>query len=212
MRHLPRALNRSLLFLLGLLGIAAGLGMLLVNYKESARQQFAAVTKQIEAGYNDLYDRSLVAIPGLPIQNYSWLSIAWVAIIVILVLFLLAWCFAQGGGRVRELNLFGKHADTEDDHGEIVARLNFVDDLVQDALLDDQWIADVKTTAWSVKKQPGLSISVVAYKGADLKHLKEMIDQAIARVDSVLGNTVPVAVHLTTNWRSTFQSADRVDS
>lgn len=219
MKHLPRALNRCLLFVIGLLFLATGIGLLLVAYWPPAREFFSTQSERLNRGYQEIWNQSLVALPGQKIQHFSWLDIAWITLAGILVLLLLRWIFSQGGGKVKEINLFKPGSIRQqtipkpsDQAGEIIAQLAFVDDLLQDAISEDRWIDKVKTTAWEVRKDPGISLSVVAFKGADLAHVKSVIDQAIIRLDSVLGNPIPIAVHITTNWRSAFKSAERVDN
>lgn len=212
MKHLPRALNRTLLFLCGLILIATGAGLLLLVWWKPAQEKFEQFTSQIERGYNQLYSQSLVDITGENPQDFSWLTIAWVTIAILAIILCLVWIFSQGGGKVKTINLFAHHPSENDQDGQISAQLGFVDDLLKDALEEDRWIAAVKTTAWEVKKRPGIYLSVIAYKGAELKHLKERVDQAISRMDEVLGNRIPLVVHVTTNWRTTFQSAQRVDN
>lgn len=220
MKHLPRALNRCLLLLIGLIITASGIGVLLVQYWPAAREGFRQLSQELALNYQQLHDRTLVAIPGLETQSFSWLSVAWITLAIIVTIALIAWVFAQGGGKVKQVKLLSaKHKSAKDSDnrapgnasGETIAEIGFIDDLIQAVLASDKEIAEVKTSAWEVKKEPAVAISVVAYKGANLNRLKEKVQQAVAHLDSVLAKPVPIRVHFTTNWRTTFQSADRVD-
>lgn len=205
MRHLPRALNRIGLFLGGLILTAAGVGLVLVAAWPKAHQHFAAGMKTATDRYTDLVNKSYVNVGG--IQEFSWMTIAWVALAIIVALLMLAWIFSQGGGKRKEFRVM----DADGPEGRTVPQVSFVDDLLTDAIEDDKWVASTKTSAWDVKGEPGLAIDVNSYKGADLAHLETLMRRAIAQLDSVMGKTVPVRIHFTSNLRTRFGSADRVE-
>ncbi|MBD3689257.1 hypothetical protein H8R18_06895 [Nanchangia anserum] len=204
MKHLPRALNRTLLFIGSLLLIAAGAALIAAAISAPILRAIRGGMDRFESWYTGIVDRSYVAIGG--VQNFSWMTIAWVAIAIILALIALRWIFSQGGGKTKEFQLPASHTDS----GDTVPTISFVNALLAGLLEDDRWVSSAKATAWEVKGKTGLAIDVNAYKGADPAHLKDVIDQAIARLDSVLGEKVPVRVHLTTNLRARIGSADRV--
>lgn len=205
MRHLPRALNRFLLFLGGLLLTVAGVGLALVAAWPKAHDYFASAMKTATGWYSGLVDKSYVNVGG--IQDFSWMTVAWVALAIIVALLMLAWIFSQGGGKRKEFRV----ADSDGPDGRTVPQVSFVDDLLADAIENDRWVASTKTSAWGVKGQPGLAIDVNSYKGADVAHLEELMRKAVAQLDSVMGKTVPVRVHFTSNLRTRFGSADRVE-
>lgn len=205
MKHLPRVLNRFLLFLGSLILIAVGAGFIAAAVSKPIHHTIVTGAKAFEDWYADTVNQTHVAING--VQDYSWLTIAWVAIAIMLALLALAWIFSQGGGKTKEFQLPASSSG----EGDTVPMLSFVDSLLEDLLEEDRWVSSAKATAWEVKGKTGLAIDVNAYKGADPAHLKDVIDQAIARLDSVLGEKVPVRVHLTSNLRARLGSADRVN-
>lgn len=205
MKHLPRALNRVLLFIGGLLFLVAGIGLVLAASSSSFFSHFHSIHRSISTWYSGLVERSYVNIGG--VQNFSWMTIAWVVLAIIVILLMLDWIARQGGGKTRQFSM----PDSEGPEGRTVPTVSFVDALLEDAIEGDRWIASTKTTAWDVKGKPGLAIDVNTYKGADPAHLKEVMDRAIARLDSVMGTQIPVRVRFTTNLRARFSSAERVD-
>lgn len=205
MKHLPRALNRFLLFIGGLALALVGIVLVVVSVWPQGYKHYAQALGSARKWYTGVVDKSLVNIGG--VQPYSWMTIAWVAIAIVVALLMLVWIFSQGGGRRKEFRM----SDSDSPEGRTVPQVSFVDDLLLDAIEDDRWVASTKTSAWGVKGQPGLAIDVNSYKGADLEHLEKLMHKAIAQLDSVMGKVVPVRVHFTSNLRTRFGSAERVD-
>lgn len=205
MKHLPRALNRFLLFVGALIFIAAGVALIAAAVYSPVLDAIKKGAGSFEKWYTDLVDHSYVAIGG--VQNFSWMTVAWVAILIILALIALSWIASQGGGKTKEFDL----PTSSSDDGDIIPKLGFIDALLDDIFADEKWVASTKSSAWEVKGTTGVAIDVNTYKGADPAHLKEVLDSAIARLDSVLGTKIPVRVHLTTNLRARLGSADRVE-
>lgn len=203
MKHLPRVLNRFLLFIIGLICAALGVGLvLLATWAKAAEfwqrqaglilERYSALTKQTRTIFN---------------PDISWLTIAFAAATVMLILFLLWWIFRQGGGSTKNVDF----EESTKAQGTTVASLKFIDALVNDVIEDDKWIASVKTQGWKVKRQNGLSIKIVTLKGAEPEYLKNKMDEVLARLDSALGREVPVCIHMTTGWRTSISSPGRVD-
>lgn len=205
MKHLPRAWNRILLFLGGLVFLALGVGLVLTAVWKQALDVFTQGADAAEKWYTELVERSYVALGG--VQEFSWMTIAWVAIAILIALLALGWLFTQGGGKTKQIEL----PTSESEEGNIIPKLGFVDALLDDVFADEKWVASTKTSAWQVKGTTGIAIDVNAYKGADPAYLKEVLDADVARLDSVLGTKVPVRVYLTTNLRARLGSAERVD-
>lgn len=203
MKHLPRALNRFLLFILGLIALAAGIGLILVAVWDKAAKFWQTYANWTMDKYTGLTEQTRTAFN----PDISWLTIAFVALGIIAALFMLWWIFRQGGGSTRKVDF----QESEKAEGTTIASLKFVDALVNDVVEDDKWIAGVKTQGWKVKKDNGLAIKVITLKGADPAHLKQKMNEVIARLDSTLGREVPVCIHLTTGWRTAVSSAQRVE-
>lgn len=204
MKHLPRARNRFFLLVGALLLIAAGALLIVTATLAPVRDTVQAGAESTKTWYTGLAEQSHVAIGGR--QDFSWMTIAWVAILIIVALFALAWIFSQGGGKTKEFDLPGSTGPD----GSITPKLSFVNALLADAIGHDRWVASTKTSAWEVKGKTGVAIDVNVYKGTDPTHIKNVVDQAIARLDSVLGVKIPVRVLISTNLRSRIGSAERV--
>lgn len=208
MKKLPRALNRILLFVFGLLFLAAGAALVGVATYAPLRELALKYRSRLDGEYTSLAGQATFKVSG---QQFSWVQVGLIAVAIIFALLLLSWIFSQGGGKIRSLALNAAGKDSEKE-GEITAELGLIRDIIEDAVSDSRWISSLKVASWDVKKRPGLLLSAAVFKGANPREVKTELDQAVARLDQVLGIKMPILVRLTTNWRSNLGSADRVDS
>lgn len=208
MRKLPRALNRILLFLFGLLFLASGTLLVGAATYRPLRDLALKYRSRLDNEYASLAQQATFKVSG---QQFSWVQVGLIVVAIIVALLLITWIFSQGGGKIRSLALNAAGKDSEK-KGEITAELGLIRDIIEDEVSDSRWISSLKVASWDVKKQPGLLLSAAVYKGANPREVKTELDQAIARLDQVLGIKMPILVRLTTNWRSSLGSADRVDS
>ena len=208
MKNLPRALNRILLFVFGLLFLATGIALIAAATDAPLRDQVLKYRSRLDREYTSLAQQATFHVSG---KEYSWVQVGLIAIAIIVALLLISWIFSQGGGKIRSLalNKAGKDSQKE---GEITAELGLIRDIVEEEISDSRWISSIKVASWDVKKRPGLLLSAAVFKGANPREIKAELDRAIARLDQVLGIKMPVLVRITTNWRSNLGSADRVDS
>lgn len=208
MKKLPRALNRILLFVFGLLFLAAGISITSGATSPSIHRQILDYRSKVESGFTTLTRQSTFQVQGREISSFQAGALT---LVIIIILMLVVWIFSQGGGKIRSLalNKAGKDSQKE---GEITAELGLIRDIVEEEISDSRWISSIKVASWDVKKRPGLLLSAAVFKGANPREIKAELDRAIARLDQVLGIKMPVLVRITTNWRSNLGSADRVDS
>lgn len=208
MKKLPRALNRTLLLIFGLLFLTAGVSITCAATSTSIRRHFLDYRSKIESGFTTLARQSTFQVQG---REISAVQAGALALVIVVILLLIVWVFSQGGGKIRSLalNKSGKDSDKE---GEITAELGLIKDVIESELSDSRDIASVKVSSWEVKKRPGLTLTAAVYKGTNPREVKIEIDQAITKLDQVLGIKMPILVQVTTNWRTNLGSADRVDS
>ena len=185
MKKLPRALNRILLFIFGLLFLAAGVSITAAASSASIHGRLIDYRSKIESGFTNLARQSTFQVQG---REISAVHAGALALGIIVILLLIVWVFSQGGGKIRSL------------------------DIIESEVASSRDIASLKISSWEVKKRPGLALTAAVYKGTNPREVKIEIDQAIAKLDQVLGIKMPILVRITTNWRTNLGSADRVDS
>ena len=190
MRHLPRVLNRFLLFLLGLILIAIGTAVALLPILPNFRKMWTKYAGIAWDWYQVNADQYRIN------EQVSWLQVAWLAIAALIIIFMLVWIFKQGGGRTDEV----ASLQSESTSGHVTAEVNFVNEVLQTTLDDDRFISSISTSAWRVKREPGIRVKVIAAKGADVGEVHDSVSAAVKRMDSVFGKTVPVLVHVTSGW------------
>ena len=90
--------------------------------------------------------------------------------------------------------------------------MGLIQDIIESEVASSRDLASLKISSWEVKKHPALALTAAVYKGTNPREVKIEIDQAIAKLDQVLGIKMPILVQIATNWRTNLGSADRVDS
>lgn len=208
MKKLPRALNRILLFIFGLLFLVAGVSITAAATSTSIHRRLLDYRSKIESGFTTLARQSTFQVQG---REISAVKAGALALGILVILLLIVWVFSQGGGKIRSLAL-NKAGKDSDKQGEITAELGLIQDIIESEVASSRDIASLKISSWEVKKRPGLALTAAVYKGTNPRAVKIEIDQAIAKLDQVLGIKMPILVQLTTNWRTNLGSADRVDS
>lgn len=113
---------------------------------------------------------------------------------VAVVVFAAAWICTRGRGR-RRLAYDG--ADVRIDAG-------VVESLILDALSSSPDVAGARVTAFDVRGQRTLLLTVQTRRHPDLVALTGRLHDAIAAADERLGAALPLVVHLTTGLRTTL--------
>lgn len=190
MRHLPRALNRFLLFVIGLLLLVIGVSVALLPTFPQLRTYWGRYFGIARDWYRQTGDRFHLN------EAISWLQIAWIAVALIVIILMLVWIFKQGGGKTDRV----MQLESESTAGHATAETSLVNEILQAELADDRLISSVSTSAWTVKHEPAIKLKIVTTKGADLGQIHDSVAEAVKRLDSILGKTVPVLVYITSGW------------
>lgn len=165
-----------------------------------AAEQWSEVGGTIESWWTSVSKQSVVI--G---QDFSWMTIAAIAVGILLIVLLLVMIFAQGGGKV------GNIPDpNEDELGRTRVTTNFISDLIRPVAEENEWIHSISTSSYAISKEPVLCLDVITYKGAPLAQIAEDSRKVVADIDSVLGNENPIYVHIKTNWQSAMTQRKRV--
>ncbi len=102
MKKLPRALNRILLFIFGLLFLAAGVSITSAATSASIHRRLLDYRSKIESGFSNLVRQSTFQVQG---REISAVQAGALALVIVVILLLIVWVFSQGGGKIRSLAL-----------------------------------------------------------------------------------------------------------
>ncbi len=195
-----RALNRLLVIVVGLVLIAAGVAL-------GAGSLLPDVQSTVSGAASDAKQPVEDALSG----GQPW--ILWVVALVALVLIVvLAWfALRQGHGRTGTLvRLEGGRDASTPTGGSVVIDAKVAEQLLGDALRDDSAIVSVDVTAFEVAHATTLRVTAVARRGVSPVAVRRTVDEAVTRLDAVLGTEVPVGIQITGGLRSSMSSETRL--
>ncbi|WCI08050.1 hypothetical protein PJ267_16200 [Arthrobacter sp. OVS8] len=200
MRQTNRALNRSLLALLGLVLLAAGV---LTAAAGLVPEVAAAWTATAAAGL----DRSgeLLSTAPLPGAARSWWAVAAVTGLLLASGLSVAWLASQGGGRTPRAA-----TDLDGDRGSTVVDIEFVAACVSATLAGNLQVLGTSVSAWRVHGTTGLRLRLEARKGASPREIADTAEELVLGLDRLLGHPVPVLVRITSGTRSRLAGVNRV--
>lgn len=200
MKSYPRALNRVILAIFGILLIALGAGVLTVSLWPKAAKWWQVNSQAFLTNYQEASEK-YVLVGGIELFPVLWISGG-----ILLSLIALVIIFNQGGGRrVRLLREKSKVAA-----GSTDIDVTMLEPLLQAMAKKNRWIAQCSVDAWKVKGQPAVLITLQCYKGASAAKIKRFATKMVGRVDTILDKELPVQVRLTSGWQTTFSSPERV--
>lgn len=196
-----RALNRTLLAVVGLLllGVAACLGWLLVAPGAGAvwrRWATAAL-----AWTDDVFGRPLWT--GTTVGLAAVVALAAAVVVVVL---LLVFALRQGGGATATV------LRTRGDDGGIEIDTAVPATLLAERLRGVPGVASVAVSAYRVRRQPALKLTVSCRRGASPRTIVDAIDEAVLRLGEALGSQPIVYAQLTGGFRARVRTPVRVDT
>jgi hypothetical protein len=196
-----RALNRLLVFVIGLVLLAGGAAVAVGALWPDVRDTVSSAASDASGPVSD-------ALSG----DQVW--ILWVVAAASLVLILLLVWFAlrQGHGQTGELLTVNEGSSRDEPTGgRLVIDAKVAEQVLEEALADTAGIVSIDVTAFRVKGENVLRITANARKGASPVEIRRSIDQAVSRWDALLGTETPVVIQINGGLRTQMASATRLD-
>lgn len=205
MNQTPRALNRTLLALLGLLLLATGAALVLISTSSAAAEAWRRATENALSGLERVF-----AGTSLPGEGPSWLWALLVLLMLGVIVLLAVWMSLQGRGRTG--TLVSVYSVDEGAPGRVSISGAVAEQALREALLQDPDIVGAAVSTWSmpgggtalkVRIQPrqGAAPHLVA---ADATHLVEALDLTLG------GSRQPVLISIEAGSRFRLGREDRV--
>ncbi len=200
MNNTNRAFNRIFIFIIGmvllLLGAVTAALPLLPNIGDGWRNTAPVVHRAVT--------RWFTAAP-LPGTANSWWVIAVIALLTIVVAVLVVFIFRQGHGRTAHLI-----NDAPTEYGRTIIESAVAEDALTDALANRPEFISTRVTTFQVKKTPVLNISITARRGVSPKDVTATVEEALAALDEILGETLPACLHITGGFRANVAKSTRL--
>ncbi|NMR28980.1 hypothetical protein [Crystallibacter degradans] len=202
MNETPRALNRVLLTLIGLLLAAVGATAVALAAAPALAGTWHAVTRRAGAGVENV-----LAATTLPGQRDSWLWIVLALVMLVLIVLMIAWVAQQGKGRASTLA-----ADYNDDGGPGTVELGaaVAEQALKAALLEHEEILHATVATYEFRGTPGLRIRVLPRKGVPPYLVAEQVSDLVEALDLVIGRETPVVISIGTSARARLGRTERV--
>ncbi|GAA4666396.1 hypothetical protein [Frondihabitans cladoniiphilus] len=195
-----RLLNRLLVFVVGLVLFLAG-GVV------AAGALVPSVQKPVADGANDAKGPTGDALSG----GTPWILWVVAAAALVLIVLLLWFVFRQGHGRTSTLLTVrsGEGAGSPQG-GSLVIDAKVAEEVLEEALSRDPAIVSVDVTAFEVKKQNVLRITVQTRRGMSPVDVRRVVDRAVSEWDTLLGTQTPVVVQIVSGIRTQVSGTARV--
>jgi hypothetical protein len=213
MNGTPRALNRVLIFLFGLMVLILGVLLVLLAAVPAVATWWHGWAPSAAEAVGAVFEGSHV--PG---TRVSWLWLLLTAAAVVVVLLMVWWVAQQGKGRRDLVASTGPDGGAGPDGGyaagEAPGRVSIaaaaVDQAVRGALAARKDVLGTSVVAVDFEGRTALRIRLVARQGADPAAIAGDVEGLVGRLEQVVGVSVPVLLHITSGARSRFSRAERV--
>lgn len=194
MNNTNRALNRTLLLIIGLLFLGLGaLGIAIMSWP-------TATDIWTSGGENarSWLDQA-IATTAIAGGSLSWIGIgAVVAIVVVIVLLVLALTSVAG----RRSKTAFRSSGEQNPIGRVTVTESFVSDAVKNSLATRDEILSAQVTANDIRKTPVLHVSVTPRQNADPRELVDHLDRLLANLATLTGRDTETYVSIHTGLRA----------
>lgn len=202
MNATPRALNRVLLALLGLLLMGIGGGLALI----SAWPDGASAWHRFAAWAGDSLTAAFAAT-GMPGSGSSWIWVAVALLSFVGVVLMVLWMASQGGGRTDTLV---SEYDDDGASGRVAISGGVAEQALRTALQQDPDVAGAAVSTYRVKGSNALRVRITPRQGAAPHLIAAGATALVESLDLALGHQAPVLLSLEAGRRLRFSREDRV--
>ncbi|AJT42626.1 hypothetical protein [Psychromicrobium lacuslunae] len=201
MSNTNRGLNRVLLFIVSIVLLAAGVATVLAGSWSKAKDSWLNWGGQAKEFTSQQLSTTRVQLGDWEV---SWLWLGLLAMLLLAVILLICWIASQGGGRTSRLS---RERDPE---GTLTLHDNIAQSAIKAALAEDPRVLSTTVSAWQLKKQSGLKVSIQARKGSSPRQLADSAENLVIGLDRLLGRELPILISIHSGARSGWSHQHRV--
>ncbi|MGN7948706.1 hypothetical protein ACTJKH_08170 [Microbacterium sp. 22215] len=194
MNNTNRALNRTLLLIIGLLFLALGaLGIAIMSWP-TATDIWTSAGKDARSWLDQAIAATAIAGGSL-----SWIGIGAVAaILVVIVLLILALTSIAG----RRSKTAFRSTGAENPLGRVTVTESFVSDAVKNSLATRDEILSAQVTANDIRNTPVLHVAVTPRQNTDPREVVDHIDRLLTNLATLTGRDTETYVSIHTGLRA----------
>jgi hypothetical protein len=203
----PRALNRILLGLCGLVLMLAGSCGAALAYLPDFAAPWQASAARIGSGIERI--RQETTLDG---QQDSWLWIVLAAALLLGAILGVAWIAAQGRGRTGVFTYTAgtPGGDSDGPAGSVTLTAGAAEQALRTALLERNDLTNAVVTTWDFRGGPALRVRLFPRKGVSPSAISAAATDLIEALDLVAGQRTPVLILISSGARSRFTRTERV--
>ncbi|MEN0083419.1 MAG: hypothetical protein AAGC66_01510 [Leifsonia sp.] len=201
MNDTNRVVNRLLLALVGVgCLLASGLAVLLL-VSPAAREQWTSVSRSVVPALDAAFGRPLWPSTSLSLAAVGALAAAVVFVVLLAVLVLRA-----GRGSTSTV------VTAAGDDGSTEVAADVASALLRDWLQSVPGVAGVDVSAYRVRREPALRLTVRCRRGASPRIVADAVEEAVGLLDTALGVRLPVFAQLVGGFRARLRPAVRIET
>lgn len=201
MNNTNRALNRTLLLIIGLLFLALGaLGIAIMSWPTAAD-----VWTSAGDGALSWLDQAMAAT-AIAGGALSWIGIGSVAAIVVVIVLLVVALVSIAGRRSRTAF---RSTGEQNPLGRVTVTESFVSDAVKNSLATRDEILSAQVTANDIRRQPVLHVAVTPRQNTDPRELVDLVDRLLTNLATLTGRETATYVSIHTGLRARLAQDQR---
>lgn len=201
MNRTNRAVNRIVLFIVGLISLVLGAAVIAVIVWPAGVGYW---TGAAETGRTWLDDTIAATMIGA--TTISWLTIAALVVIILLVVILIVALTRIGGGRSHTVL---RPTGAQNPVGRVTVKESFVSDALKHSLAQRDEILLSSVTANDIRKQPVMHVSVTPRQNTSPRRVVEDVDHLVANLAVLTGKNVPTYISIHSGLRATLAHDQR---
>ena len=194
MNNTNRAVNRTILLILGLVLVVVGGGIIAGAVWLAAADTWTSVGSGAQDWAKQAWDATVIAGTSL-----TWLALGALAALALLVVLLIVLIVRSIHGR-RRTSL--RATGAESDLGRITVTEGFASDALKNALAEHDEILSARVTANDIKHQPVLHVSVTPRQNTSPLHVAETVERLVGNLGTLTGQQLTAYISIHTGLRA----------
>lgn len=194
MNRTNRGLNRLVLFLVGVLALAAGVAAVVVTAWPAAADLWIGGAETARTWLEETSAQTAITEEAV-----SWVTLGALAIVLILIVLLIVVLTRIGGGRSQTLL---RSTGAQNALGRVTVRETFVSDALAHSLGQRDEILFSRVSAADVHGEPVLHVSVTPRQNTSPQRVVEDLDRLLDNLAALTGRDVPTYISLHSGLRA----------
>ncbi|GGM42370.1 hypothetical protein [Microbacterium saperdae] len=201
MNNTNRALNRTLLLIIGLLFLGLGaIGIAIMSWP-TATDTWKSAGTDAQSWLDQAFASTRIA--G---SQISWIAVGGVAAIVVIIVLLILALTSVAGHRSKTVL---RSSGAQNPLGRVTVTESFVSDAVKNSLATRDEILSTQVTANDIRREPVLHVAVTPRQNTDPRVLIDHVDRLLANLATLTGRETETYISIHTGLRARLAQDQR---